>query len=59
MASTSGAPTCPYYQLDGVFSAPELKGFTKRLVFSPWRVVPKTIASLVSHDAERRAPTAF
>ena len=52
-------PTCPYYELQDAFAAPTMKGFTKRLVFSSWRVVPKVIASLVSYDAERHARAAF
>lgn len=52
-------PTCPYYELQGAFAGPALAGFTKRLVFSSWRVVPKVIASLVSYDAERHARAAF
>lgn len=47
-------PTLPYYRL-----APELQKVqesspSKTLIFSAWRVVPRVIASLVSHEAERR-----
>lgn len=52
-------PSNPYYSLDGIFALPTLKGITKRLVFSSWRVVPKVLASLVSHDAERLAKKAY
>jgi hypothetical protein len=48
------APSLPYYQLGGVFADPLLKDFTKRLVFSAWKVAPKAIATLVSYEAERR-----
>lgn len=46
-------PSLPYYQPSGAFAEPELSGFTKRLVFSSWRVVPKAIASVLSYEAER------
>jgi len=45
-------PSCPYYRLEGPFAA--AAGFTKRLVFSAWRVVPKVVASVVSFEAERQ-----
>jgi hypothetical protein len=45
-------PSAPYYSLEEPFAA--LQGFTKRLVFSAWQVVPKVVASLVSFEAERR-----
>jgi hypothetical protein len=44
----------PYYQPGPPFDDPKVAGFTKRLVFSAWTVVPKAIASLVSYEAERR-----
>lgn len=47
-------PSLPYYRLEGPFSDPELVRFTKRLVFSSWRVVPKAISILLSYEAERR-----
>lgn len=46
-------PALPYYKLAGPFAQPELAGFTKRLIFSSWKVVPKSIAALVSYEAER------
>jgi hypothetical protein len=46
-------PSLPYYQGQGPFSEPQLQGFTKRLVFSCWRVVPKAVASVLSYEAER------
>jgi hypothetical protein len=45
-------PSLPYYEPSGPFSA--VASPTKRLVFSAWQVVPKVIASVVSHEAERR-----
>jgi hypothetical protein len=47
-------PSLPYYQLEGPFAEPQLAQFTKRLVFSSWKLVPKVIATLVSYEAERR-----
>ncbi len=47
-------PSAPYYRLAGPYADPTLRAFTKRLVFSAWRVVPKVIAALVSYEAERR-----
>jgi hypothetical protein len=46
-------PAFPYYKLGGAYADQQLVGFTKRLVFSCWRVVPKVIASLLSYEAER------
>ncbi|QDU96261.1 helicase-related protein [Lignipirellula cremea] len=42
-----------YYEGSGPFVDPDLQRFTKRLVFSSWRVVPKAIASVLSYEAER------
>lgn len=53
------APSLPYYSLGGPYADPRLARFTKRLVFSCWRVVPKAIASLLSYEAERRMITSF
>lgn len=47
-------PSLSYYRLGGVFAAADLDGFTKRLVFSAWTVVPRVIGALVSYEAERR-----
>lgn len=47
-------PSMPYYELGPPFDGPALTGFTKRLVFSSWNVVPEVIASLVSYEVERR-----
>lgn len=44
----------PYYESGPPWNDPDLEGFTKRLVFSAWRVVPKVIATLTSYEAERR-----
>jgi hypothetical protein len=52
-------PSMPYYNLSGVFADLATIKFTKRLVFSSWQVVPKTIAALVSYEVEQRMVTSF
>ena len=47
-------PSLPYYELSGAYADPDVRAFTKRLVFSSWTVVPKAIASLMSYETERR-----
>lgn len=47
-------PSLPYWQGTGPYSDPSLHAFTKRLLFSAWRVAPKAIAGVVSYEAERR-----
>ncbi len=47
-------PSLPYYQGSGPYADPNLVGYTKRLVFSCWKVVPKAIASILSYEAERQ-----
>ena len=44
-----------YYDTGSVYESPEATGFTKRLIFSGWTVVPKVVSSLVSFEAERQA----
>jgi hypothetical protein len=48
-------PSMPYYQLAGPFAGVDPVAVTKRLVFSSWKVVPKVIAAVLSHEAERHA----
>ena len=48
-------PALTYYQASGEFAGQEAKDFTKMLVFSSWKVVPKAISSVCSYEAERRA----
>ena len=48
-------PSLPYYETAGAYAEPELRNFTKRLIFSAWTVVPKAIAVMLSYEAERRA----
>ncbi|MCL4466058.1 MAG: DEAD/DEAH box helicase [Chloroflexi bacterium] len=52
-------PSLTYYQLSGAYADPDLARFTKRLVFSCWRVVPKAIAGLLSYEAERMMVRSF
>jgi hypothetical protein len=48
-------PSAPYYRLEGAYGDPLLRSFTKRLIFSGWRVVPKALSVLLSYEAERSA----
>ncbi len=52
-------PSMPYYRLEGPYAEPDLQRFTKRLVFSSWRVVPKVIAAMTSYEAERQMIRSF
>lgn len=51
-------PSLPAYQCEGPFKRAAESGLTKRLIFSAWNVVPRSIAALLSYDAERRGVTA-
>ncbi len=46
-------PSLPYYRSNSFFN--DLEDYTKSLIFSSWKVVPKAIASLCSYEAERNA----
>jgi hypothetical protein len=48
------APALPYYQPGKPFNSPGAAALTKRLVFSAWNGVPRSLASLLSYGAERR-----
>ena len=48
-------PSMPYHGLRGAYAEPDLRNFTKRLIFSAWTVVPKAIAVMMSYEAERLA----
>lgn len=48
-------PSAPYYKLRGAFEKFADSSFTKSLVFSSWKVVPRAVASLISHEAESQA----
>lgn len=52
-------PSMPYYRLGGCFADPGVARFTKRLVFSSWRIVPKVVTALLSYEAERRMILSF
>ena len=52
-------PSFPYHEPTGPFADKALRKFTKRLVFSAWRVVPKAVATLLSYGAERRIVTSW
>jgi hypothetical protein len=43
----------PYYSMAGPFNSGVDTAVTKTLVFSAWRIVPRVIASALSHEAER------
>lgn len=44
-------PSIPYYELRGAFT--DSWGYSKTLIFSSWKLVPRMVASLVSYEAER------
>ena len=47
-------PALSYYSApSGPFAQPDLSNFSKTLVFSSWKIVPKVIAMLTSYEAER------
>jgi len=48
-------PALPYYKPAGKYASAEVSDFTKMLVFSSWKVVPKAISMLCSYEAEKRA----
>ncbi|MDT0634888.1 helicase-related protein [Spectribacter hydrogenooxidans] len=52
-------PSLPPYRLRGAYADVNHTRLTKRLIFSAWHVVPKTIAGLVSYDTERRLHKRF
>ena len=52
-------PSLPYYKPYGSFRGRKLQKFTKNLIFSSWRIVPKAISMLCSYEAERRMVTQY
>jgi len=44
-------PSIPYYESDGAYK--DSWGYSKTLIFSSWKLVPRMVASLVSYEAER------
>lgn len=51
-------PTISYWNPGRAYAHPALRSFTKRLVFSSWKVAPKAIAGVLSYEAEQRMVTA-
>jgi hypothetical protein len=51
-------PSLPYTEPTGPFADPQLQCFTKRLIFSSWRMVPRAVATLTSYEAERHMVSA-
>lgn len=47
-------PSLPYLEPGGPYRHPDLQGFSKRLIFSAWTIVPAAITTLLSYEAERR-----
>ena len=43
-------PSLPYYRMEGAFAHPNVGGVTKRLVFSAWRAVPRSICAVLGHN---------
>lgn len=43
-------PSLPYYRFSGSFAQPDLADITKRLIFSAWRMVPRSICTIVGHN---------
>ena len=52
-------PSLPYTQLEGPFGDDGVHRFTKKLIFSAWRVAPRATASLLSYEVERRTMQAL
>lgn len=46
-------PTVPYYRLSPSLQSAAASTSSKTLVFSAWKVVPRVVASVLSHEAER------
>lgn len=44
-------PSIPYYEFSGAYHGSN--GFSKTLLFSSWKMVPKMVSSVVSYEAER------
>jgi len=44
-------PSIPYYEFSGAFK--NSWGYSKTLIFSSWKMVPRMVSSLVSYEAER------
>lgn len=47
-------PSLPYYKLVGSYAAIDGKNMTKRLMFSSWRMVPRSLAAITSYIVANR-----
>lgn len=52
-------PSMPTYRLSGAYADGGSASFTKQLIFSSWRMVPRAVATLISHAAAYQAVNAF
>lgn len=52
-------PTLPYYRAEGLYAEHQGRDVTKRMIFSTWTVVPKTISAFLSYEADRLAFSSF
>lgn len=50
-------PSIPYYQPGSLWQ--NSNGFTKTLIFSSWKMVPRMISTIVSYEAERQSVGKF
>ena len=50
-------PSLPYYRSTNIYKDENVENFSKDLVFSSWKVVPRMIASMISYAAERKMTT--
>ena len=44
-------PSIPYYEADGAYK--DSWGYSKTLIFSSWKLVPRMVATMVSYETER------
>lgn len=47
-------PSFPYYKSTDIYGSENIQRFSKNLIFSSWKVVPRMIASIASYAAERK-----
>ena len=47
-------PSFPYYRSTDIYGSKDVQNFSKDLIFSSWKVVPRMIASTASYAAERK-----
>ncbi len=51
-------PSLAYLEPTGPYADPWLAGFSKRLIFSSWTIVPTAITTLLTYEAERQMVSA-